>query len=224
MRVIMLISVRLSDRWTEIERDLPPDWGVVQLRVRPEQAGDLADVARVLGSLGAGRVGDELAVTVTRTGSAAGPAAVRRTFALLDDARTWCRLDVGQVEAAAPRTAAPSGKTSLPAEWDRATAALPRDWSDLLCRIRLASSALLDRGALLCAPLNPAREPDDLLAFTFRVARRAGYGASPAMVRRCLERLEAEAIDAEVTVLRQLSETDRVATQGPVWLVGDRHL
>jgi hypothetical protein len=223
MRVIMLISVRLSDRWTEIERELPPDWGVVQLRVRPEQAGDLAAVARVLGSLGAGRVGDELAVTVARTGSAAGPAAVRRTFALLDDARTWCRLELGQVEAAEPRAAAASA-TSLPAAWDHATAALPRDWSDLLCRIRLESSALLDRGALLCAPLNPAREPDDLLAFTFRVARRAGYGASPAMVRRCLERLEAEAIEAEVTVLRQLSETDRVATQGPVWLVGDRHL
>jgi hypothetical protein len=39
------------------------------------------------------------------------------------------------------------------------------------------------------------------------------------MVRRCLERLDAEGIRGEIRVLRALSDTRPVATQGPVWYV-----
>jgi hypothetical protein len=42
------------------------------------------------------------------------------------------------------------------------------------------------------------------------------------MTHRCLERLDAEDIRGEVRVLRALSDTHHVWTQGPVWYVGGR--
>jgi len=42
------------------------------------------------------------------------------------------------------------------------------------------------------------------------------------MVRRCLERMDAEGITGRVRVLRALSETENVATQGTVWRVAGR--
>ena len=42
------------------------------------------------------------------------------------------------------------------------------------------------------------------------------------MTRRCLARLDEEGIPARVTVLRVLSDTHNVATQGPVWRVAGK--
>jgi hypothetical protein len=56
----------------------------------------------------------------------------------------------------------------------------------------------------------------------FRSARRFGYGASPGMVRRCLERCDAAGITGSVEVLRVLSDTRPVGTQGPVWQIEGR--
>ena len=109
------------------------------------------------------------------------------------------------------------------AAWDAALAGLPPDWSDLLCALDLTRARSSPRAALLCAPLNPARDRDRA-GFTFRSARRAGYGVSPAMARRCFERLDEEEIQARVSVLRLLSDTDNVATQGAVWYVGGKAL
>ena len=39
------------------------------------------------------------------------------------------------------------------------------------------------------------------------------------MTRRCFERLDEEEIRARVQILRALSDTNPVATQGPVWYV-----
>ena len=39
------------------------------------------------------------------------------------------------------------------------------------------------------------------------------------MVRRCLARLDEDGIPGEVRVLRALSDTHPVGTQGPVWYV-----
>jgi hypothetical protein len=102
--------------------------------------------------------------------------------------------------------------------WDAALAALPEDWSDVYAQIDFASSDSLDRGALLLGPVNPARYGGEV-GFRFRVARNFGYGASPQMTRRCLERLDEEGIRARVQILRALSDTNPVATQGPVWYV-----
>ena len=62
------------------------------------------------------------------------------------------------------------------------------------------------------------------LVFTFRCSGRSGYGVSPSMARRCFERLDHEEITGTTRVLRVLSDTDNVDTQGPVWLVGGKTL
>ncbi|HEX2428890.1 MAG TPA: hypothetical protein VHI53_13240, partial [Gaiellaceae bacterium] len=100
---------------------------------------------------------------------------------------------------------------------------LPDDWSDLLCALDLDSSALLARAALLTAPINPTRD-HERVGFTFRCARRAGYGVSPVMARRCFVRLDGEGILGRVEVLRLISDTDNVGTQGAVWYVGGKVL
>jgi len=56
----------------------------------------------------------------------------------------------------------------------------------------------------------------------FRCARAFGYGVSPEMAGRCLERCDEEGITGEVEILRALSDSYPVATQGPVWYVGGR--
>ena len=112
---------------------------------------------------------------------------------------------------------------SVASSWDAALAPLPSDWTDLLCELEIVSSTLLDRTALLCAPLNPARSGSRLV-FTFRCSGRSGYGASSGMARRCFERLDNDGIAGTTRVLRVLSDTDNVDTQGPVWLVGGKTL
>ena len=42
------------------------------------------------------------------------------------------------------------------------------------------------------------------------------------MTERCLERLDHERIPGRFSVLRALSDTKPVSTQGPVWYVGGR--
>ncbi len=123
-----------------------------------------------------------------------------------------------------PRSSQPRRRQRPVAEaWDHALDSLPSDWSDLLCALDLDSSALLPRAALLTAPLNPARDKDRI-GFTFRCARRAGYGVSPTMARRCFERLDEEGIRGRVAVLRAISDADNAATQGAVWYVGGKAL
>jgi len=51
-----------------------------------------------------------------------------------------------------------------------------------------------------------------------------GYGVSPEMARRCLERCDAAGIEGGISVLRALSGSRHVATQGPVWLENGRTL
>ena len=221
----MLTAVKLVDQWGALERRLPGDWETVALRLRTEQPEDLSEAARILGPMNVGRAGDELAFTVRRAGGASGPEAARRLFGRLDDARIWCILEQEGVRVSEtdPTAAVEQPRESVVASWDAALAQLPDDWSDLLCRLELGSSALLARAALLCAPLNPTRERGKV-AFTFRCARRAGYGVSPEMARRCFERLDEEGIEGRVTVLRVLADAHHVATQGAVWYVGGKAL
>ena len=224
----MLTAVKLVDQWAALERRLPIDWETIVLRLSTEQPDDVGEAARVLGPMNVGRVGDQLVVTVRRAGGAAGPEAARRLFGRLDQARIWCLLEQDEVgvrepDAATSAAAAAAQASPVADAWDTALAELPAGWSDLLCRLELASSDLLPRAALHCAPMNPTRD-GDAVAFTFRCASREGYGVSPEMARRCFERLDAEGIEGEVSVLRVVSDTDNVATQGPVWYVGGKVL
>ena len=222
----MLTAVKLVDQWAALERRLPIDWETIRLRLSTEQPDEIGEAARVLGPMNVGRVGDRLSFTVRRAGGASGPEAARRLFGRLDEARIWCLLEQDEVGVREPEPEGPPvGRPAVPVAeaWDAALAELPSGWSDLLCSLELASSDLLPRAALLCAPINPTRDRDSV-SFTFRCASRTGYGVSPVMARRCFERLDAEGIKAEIAVLRVVSDTDNVATQGPVWYVGGKVL
>jgi hypothetical protein len=137
----------------------------------------------------------------------------------IDDERIAGTLTLVSSDEATPEPAI--SRASLAAEWDAAIAVLPSDWSDLLCEVELTSSDHIERGALLLSPLNPI-QGTGRPGFRFRCAHAFGYGASPGMVRRCFARLDEERIPGEVRVLRAMSDTHPVATQGPVWRIGER--
>jgi hypothetical protein len=87
--------------------------------------------------------------------------------------------------------------------------------------VELDSTDYVERGALLLAPVNPARYGEGA-TFRFRCASSKGYGVAPAMARRALERLDEEGITGRVRALRVLSDTSSAFTQGPVWRVEGR--
>jgi len=207
--------MRAADQWGQIEAGLGADWSEVQLSFVPE--GSVADAAAVLGPLQPGRVSTELRLHIQR--AEGGVERARNVFRRVDQRRIWGTLSlVGVIHDVAP--AAPSepveARRSLAAQWDEALAELPPDWSDILCVLQLHSSDHLPRAALLGAPLNPTRVPDEI-ALRFRAAGKQGYGVSPQMARRCLERMDAEGITGSASVLYGLSDTENAVTQGPVW-------
>ncbi len=106
--------------------------------------------------------------------------------------------------------------TPLAESWQRALAELPSDWSELVGEIELLSSDYIERASVLCIQMNPRRE-ENRTALRFRAARTTGYGVSAQMAGRCFERCDAEQIRGSVTVLRTLSGSGHVGTQGPVW-------
>jgi hypothetical protein len=207
-----------ADQWAQIEGALGSDWTEAWLSFVPE--GSTAEAATVLAPLQPVRVGTELRFHVTR--SDAGAERARNILGRLDRKRIWGTLMLLEVERATPH-ASPGAvpKPPLAFAWDAALAELPPDWSDLLCELELDSSDHLPRAALLGAPLNPTRVPD-ALALQFRVSGKQGYGASPLMVRRCLERMDGEGIAGRVEVLHVLSETENAMTQGPFWRLAGR--
>jgi hypothetical protein len=211
--------VALVDQWREIESGLPDDWAEARLMltVADERQGDRA--AALLGPANPGRRGKQIRFFAARRGQGLGPEAVRRLLRRLDSEGI-----AGELELQGATTAArveERARPSLAEAWDAEVAALPSDWSDLYAEVELDSSDYLDRGALLMAPLNPSQY-GGVTGLRFRVARRFGYGASAGMVRRCLERLDREGITGRVRVLRALSDSRPVATQGPVWYVGGK--
>jgi hypothetical protein len=216
----MLRPVSLVEQWREIVNGLPEDWADARLRLTIEDERAASRAATLLGPLTPGRRGNVLRLNVARRGTGSSPALVERLLSGLDEERIRGELELvgaGEAEPAPPVTQ----RLTLAGTWDASVAALPPDWSDLYAEVELVSSDWLDRAALLMAPLNPARY-GDVPGFRFRVARRFGYGASAGMTRRCLERVDEEHIRGELRILRVLSDTDPVHTQGPVWYVEGR--
>jgi len=209
--------MRLVWQWIQLERELPPNWSDVRLVLKVRER-DADRTAALLGGANPLRRGDSLRLFVSRR-HGFGPEALRRALLRLDRQGIGGTVELaGVTETEDAPKATP---TTLAAQWDAALATLPPDWSDMLAELVLRSSDHLERAALLIAPMNPTR-PGQGLALQFRVARRFGYGVSAPMARRCLERLDEEGIRGEVRVLRVLSDTDAVGTQGPVWRVGGR--
>ncbi|HEX3686694.1 MAG TPA: hypothetical protein VHU60_03855 [Gaiellaceae bacterium] len=208
----------LVDQWKVINSNLAEGWTDVQLRLTVEDEPERA--AAMLAPAGAGRHGNVVMFGVGRGGVGTSPDLVTRLLARLDAERIRGVLAPVKVEEV-PAAGAPSRRASLGEQWEQAQASLPADWSDLYAELELYSSDYLERGALLLAPVNPARVKGRL-AYRFRVARRFGYGASAEMTERCLQRLDGEGIRGDFRVLWALSDTKPVYTQGPVWYVGGR--
>lgn len=210
----------LVAQWRHIEDGLLEDWGDARLLLTVEEEGDCARAAALLGPLNPGRSGKRVRFYAARRGAGFGPEAVRRLLGRLDEEGIEGDLELVSVSEAERMAAQPGGER-LAEAWDDAVAGLPEDWSDVYAELELDSSDYLEPAALRVAPLNPSRYGGKP-GFRFRCARRFGYGASPGMVRRCLERLDEAGIGGEVRILRALSDTKPVGTQGPVWLVGGK--
>jgi hypothetical protein len=213
--------MRAADQWAQIEAALPPDWSEAQVDFRPEDS--ISDAAAALGPLQPGRVEDKLRLHIQRADG--GVERARNILRRLDGRRIWGTLElVGAIEDVVPLETTeerPIPTTPLVGQWEVMLAALPPDWSDVLCELQLESSDLLPRAALLGAPMNPSRVPGEI-ALRFRASGKQGYGVSPQMARRCFERMDAEGIAGSLAVLQSLSDTENVATQGPVWRLAGR--
>ena len=207
------------EQWERIARGLPEDWGDARLALALEDEARVARAAALLGPLNPGRRGRELRFFTARRGAGSSPDQLRRLLRRLDEEGVAGTLELlaSDTPVAAPAVSRPS----LLGSWDELLAALPDDWSDRYCELELTSTDHLARAALLMAPINPARY-GGTVGFRFRVARSQGYGASAGMARRCFERLDEEGIPGRLEVLRALSDSRPVATQGPVWRVGGR--
>ena len=213
--------MRLVDQWRDIERGLPDDWGDARLLLRLEDERRAERAAGLLGPINPARRGKEIRFYVARRGAGPRPDHARRLLSRLDAEGVEGKLELVSSGKPEPVVVPDVVRPTLAAAWDAALAGLPSDWSDAYAEVELRSSDHLDRAALLLAPVNPSRY-GGTPGFRFRVARRAGYGASPGMVRRCCERLDAERIRGTVRILHALSDTRPVQTQGPVWYVGGR--
>jgi len=206
-------------QWNEIERGLPDGWGDARLVLTLPDAGNCERAAALLGPANPGRSGKSIRFFAARGGAGVSPDLVRRLLRRLDEERITGTLDLAGSDAA---QAAPEiARRSVAGEWDAATAAFPEDWSDVYAELELRSPRDLERAALALSPLNPSTY-GGRPGFRFRIARVFGYGASAEVARRCFERLDEQGIGGELHVLRVLSDTDPVATQGPVWRVGGK--
>ncbi len=214
--------MQAAEQWKLIERELGADWSEAHLMFAVEDPGTIGAAAAVLAPLGPGRAGNELRFQVRREGG--GPEKVRNLVGRLDRKRIWGTLALVGSHAetrAAPARVEPEEAVGLVESWDNALAELPPGWRDLLCELEVDSTDYLPRAALLGAPLNPTRNPEEI-ALRFRVSSGAGYGTSPGMARRCLERIEGDGITGRTRVLNVLSDTGNEATLGPVWRLAGR--
>jgi len=211
--------MRLVEQWRRIGADLPSGWGEARLALTLPRSEQHERAASLLSSANPGRAGETFHLSVRKAGGGIGPDQCTKLLGKLDAERIRGTLTVLETVQRESREEVP--RDELATAWAAAIADLPPDWSDLYCELELGSSDHLDRAALLLAPINPARVPGRS-AFRFRVAQSFGYGASPQITARCLERVDTEGITGLLTILRSLSDTHNVATQGPVWRVAGK--
>jgi hypothetical protein len=209
----------LVEQWNAVLSGLDPRWSDVRLSLRIDADEGRERAAALLGPAGPGLGRDSIRFYVTRTGEGIGPEAARRLLSRIDAEGISGELSlVGSSEAeAAPEIA----RATLAAEWKAALDILPSDWSDLVVELELSSSADVDRGAVLCAPLNPIQSMGKP-GFRLRCASSQGYGASAGMVGRCLSRLDGDGIAGNVRITRVLCDVNPVGTQGAVFSIGRR--
>jgi hypothetical protein len=202
----------IAHQWETIGSELSGTWARVSLRLELPNREAADQAAAMLGPAGPYRVSATIVqFSVARDGSSLGPDQAKKLLGRVPQGT----LSLSSQTAAPIPVARPA--VSLVESWEAAVATLPADWSDLYGEIELDSTDFVEPAAVLCVQMNPRRD-GSRAAFNFRAARVAGYGVSPQMARRCLERCDEKDIRGSVKVLRVLSDTHLVATQGPVWL------
>jgi hypothetical protein len=212
--------VSLVGDLTTLEESLPAGWGEARIRIVLEQRSDQEGVAGLLAPLQPFVSPDgNVSFRIARDGTGPTPEMARRALSRVDAHRLHGRLEV--IGTTTQEVPSPERVVTLAEQWAGELDTLPGDWSDLYAELEFDSSDYIEPAALNLSPINPRREPGRV-ALRFRGARRQGYGASPEMVRRCLARCDEDAIRGRVRILRALSDTDLVGTQGPVWLLEGR--
>jgi hypothetical protein len=209
----------LVEQFRRIMRGLPDNWKSARLRLIVADEGDAARAAALLGPTNPGRRGKVVNFSTVRVGDGVGPDRMRALLRGLHAAGIPGELELVAVDEAPALT--DSDLPSLADAWDEALTTLPPDWSDLYAEVELSSSDYIEPGALALSPLNPTR-PDARPLFRFRAARKFGYGASPEMLRRCLERLDEARMRGELRILNVFSDSNPAKTQGPVWYAGGK--
>jgi len=205
--------VSVAQQWNAIGSNLPETWARATLRLELRDRDAADDAAALLGPAGPYRAEPTvLLFDVARDGSATSPDNIVRLLRRIHSGT----LTLSGSQAAPQRTAT-RPVSALTEAWDTAIGSLPPDWSDLFAEFDLPSTDYVERAAVLCVEMNPRRD-GKRAAMRFRCARSKGYGVAPEMARRCFERCDAEGIHGTVTILRVLSDTRHVATQGPVWI------
>ena len=210
--------MRFVDQWKEIEAALPGGWSSARLSLSVAEDANADRAALFLASLSPGRLGASFRLEARPERN---PEAI---FRRLDREGIRGRVDLVWTEAVPvepAQVASRHAEATLATQWDELNADLPPDWSEIYAEVELSSSDFVQRAALLMAPVNPARHGAPTV-LRFRAASRTGYGTAPEMVRRCMERLDAERITGSLRALRVLSHTEHASTQGPVWRVGGR--
>jgi hypothetical protein len=217
----MLPNMRLVDQLIDLERTIDDAWTELQLQLTLSDPAEAGRAAALLGPANPLRRGNVIRFVVNRTGTAIGPVAARRLLRGLDAAGIEGKLERIGLRKAVPEEL--HRKETLREQWDLQLDALPSDWSDIYGEVELDSTDYLEPAALLLAPINPARG-GGVATFRFRSARRFGYGVSPEMAARCLERCDEAGLTGRVEILHVLSDTHPVGTQGPVWFVGGKNV
>jgi hypothetical protein len=211
--------VSVADQWKTIGSELPDGWTQARLRLALKDRAAADRAAAMLGPAGAYRAAPTvLLFTVARDGTATSPDNLTRLLRNVPNGAL--SLSGSKV---AEHEAAPRAMTTLTESWDRALEGLPADWSDMYVEVSLTSSDFVEPASVLCVQCNPRRD-GKRAALRFRCARVKGYGVSPEMARRCLERCDAARIQGSVSVLRSVSGSRHVGTQGPVWLENGKTL
>jgi hypothetical protein len=208
--------MNLVGQWRELESALPDGWVRVSVELEIRDPGVAAQASALLGPASPYRTGTTLRFSSARDGSATGPDGIARLLRRIDAAGIDGALT--PLGSEKPVVRAERAVTTLAESWDKMLSELPADWSDLVAEVRLDSTDYVEHAAVLCIQMNP-RRVGERAAFRFRTAHHAGYGVSPEMARRCLERCDSDNIRGSVAILRVLSDTDLVGTQGPVWIL-----
>ena len=214
----------LVERWNHLESGLEPGWTEATLSLEIHDAEARSRAAALLGPAGPGFSGGTIRFTVSTRGHGVGPDGANRLLKLIDGEGIPGRLELvtsAMTAITAPAPAPELARRTLSESWDAALAALPTDWSDALVELDLDSSADVDRGAVLCAPLNP-QQSTGKPGLNFRCANHRGYGASAGMVGRCLGRLDDDRISGRVRITRVLCDVHPVGTQGALFSSGRR--